>query len=182
MGKTITLNFDHLSPSDRKILTAVAARAEKNRKRIERNREVIRRLKNSNDSQKNIAKDFGITKQAVSLIKRAGRITRTHARYPGARKNRRSRLRASAASFFSPIGHAPSKARPLTAADAGGVHTMASALARSHCSKQFAPKGLFWRLRSTLECLIVAPGSWFVKSTARCASQLSRPRPAAEPN
>jgi hypothetical protein len=25
-------------------------------------------------------------------------------------------------------------------------------------------------------------GSWFVKSTARCASQLSRPRPAAEPN
>ena len=45
MGKTITLNFDHLSPSDRKIVLAVAARAEKNRKRIERNREIIRRLK-----------------------------------------------------------------------------------------------------------------------------------------
>jgi hypothetical protein len=83
MGKTITLNFDHLSPSDRKIVTNVAARAEKNRKRIERNREIIRRLKNSNDSQKNIAKDFGITKQAVSLIKRAGRITRAHAPIPG---------------------------------------------------------------------------------------------------
>jgi hypothetical protein len=26
MGKTVTLNFDHLSPSDRKIVTAVAAR------------------------------------------------------------------------------------------------------------------------------------------------------------
>jgi hypothetical protein len=54
MGKTITLNFDHLSVSDRKM----AARAEKNR-----NHEIIRRLKNSNDSQKNVAQDFGITKQ-----------------------------------------------------------------------------------------------------------------------
>jgi hypothetical protein len=67
MGKTITLNFDHLSPSDRKIVLAVAARAENNRQRIQRNREIIRRLKNSNDSRRNIAKDFGITKQAVSL-------------------------------------------------------------------------------------------------------------------
>ena len=83
MGKTITLNFDHLSPSDRKIVLAVAARAEKNRKRIERNREIIRRLKNSNDSQRNIAKDFGITKQAVSLIKRAAQITRAQARIAG---------------------------------------------------------------------------------------------------
>jgi DNA invertase Pin-like site-specific DNA recombinase len=83
MGKTITLNFDHLSPSDRKVVTTVATRAEENRKRIERNREIIRRLKNSNDSQKNIAKDFGITKQAVSLIKRAARITRPHAPMPG---------------------------------------------------------------------------------------------------
>jgi hypothetical protein len=83
MGKTITLSFDHLSPSDRKIVTAVAARAEKNRKRFERNREIIRRLKNSNHSQKNISKDFGITKQAVSLIKRAARITRPRAPIPG---------------------------------------------------------------------------------------------------
>ena len=89
MGKTITLNFDHLSPSDRKIVTAVAARAEKNRKRIERNREIIQHLKNSNDSQKNIAKDFGITKQAVSLIKRTGRTTRTHAPIPGRRPKSR---------------------------------------------------------------------------------------------
>jgi hypothetical protein len=92
MGKTVTLNFDHLSPSDRKIVTAVAARAEKNRKRIERNREIIRRLKNSNDSQKNIAKDFGINKQAVSLIKRARRITRTHAPIPG--RPKRSQISA----------------------------------------------------------------------------------------
>jgi hypothetical protein len=61
MGKTITLNFDHLSPSDRKIVTAVAARAEKNRKRIERNREIIRRLKklknlDANSSRKDNAK------------------------------------------------------------------------------------------------------------------------------
>ena len=79
MGKTIALNFDHLSLSDRKM----AARAEKNRKRIERNREIIRRPKNANDSQKNIAQDFGITKQAVSLIKRAAQITHPRAPIPG---------------------------------------------------------------------------------------------------
>jgi len=79
----IRLNFDHLSLSDRKIVTAVAARAEKNRKRIERNREIIQHLKNSNDSQKNIAQYFGITKQAVSLTRRAARITRRHAPLPG---------------------------------------------------------------------------------------------------
>jgi len=93
IDETIRLNFDHLSLSDRKIVTAVAARAEKNRKRIERNREIIRRLENSNDSQKNIAQYFGITKQVVSLIRRAARITRPHAPIPGRPPNRGSWLR-----------------------------------------------------------------------------------------
>jgi len=90
MAKIITLNFDHLSPSDRKIVTAVAARAEKSRRRIERNREIIQRPKNSNDSLKAIAKDFGTTRQNVSLIKIAARIKRAHAPIPG--RPRRSQI------------------------------------------------------------------------------------------
>ena len=54
MGKTkiIMLNLDELSPSDRKIAFAIAARAEKKRARIERNREIIRRLKNKSDRER----------------------------------------------------------------------------------------------------------------------------------
>jgi hypothetical protein len=75
--------LDELSPSDRKIAFAIAARAEKNRARIERNREIIRRLKNSNDSLKTIAKDFRTTRQNISLIKIATGINRAHAPIPG---------------------------------------------------------------------------------------------------
>jgi hypothetical protein len=81
--KTITLNLDELSPSDRRSVFAIAARAEKNRTRIEWNREIIRRLKNSDDSLKTIAKDFGTTRQNISLIKIAARINRAHAPIPG---------------------------------------------------------------------------------------------------
>ena len=81
--KTITLNLDELSPSNRKIAFAIAARAEKNRARIERNREIIRRLENSNDSLKTIAKDFRTTRRNISLIKIAAGINRAHAPIPG---------------------------------------------------------------------------------------------------
>ena len=79
--KTITLNLDE--PSDGRSVFSIAARAEKNRARIERNREIIRRLKNSDDSLKTIAKDFGTTRQNISLIKIAARINRAHAPIPG---------------------------------------------------------------------------------------------------
>jgi hypothetical protein len=84
--KTITLNLDELSQSDRRSVFAIAARAEKNRARIQRNREIIRRLKNSNDSLKKIAKDFGTTRQNISLIKIAAGINRARAPIPGRRR------------------------------------------------------------------------------------------------
>ena len=51
MGKTkiIMLNLD---ASDRKIAFVIAGRAEKKRARIERNREIIRRLKNKSDRER----------------------------------------------------------------------------------------------------------------------------------
>jgi hypothetical protein len=60
------------------------------RARIERNREIIRRLKNSNDSLKTIAKDFRTTRQNISLIKMAAGINRAHAPIPG--RSRKSPL------------------------------------------------------------------------------------------
>ena len=81
--KTITLNLDELSPSDQRSVFAIAGPAEKHRARIERNREIIRRLKNSNDSLKTIAKEFGTTRQNISLIKIAAGVNRAHAPIPG---------------------------------------------------------------------------------------------------
>jgi hypothetical protein len=83
--KTITRNLDELSPSDRRSVFAIAARAEKKRARIGRKHEIIRRLKNSNDSLKTIAKDFGTTRQNISLIKITAGTNRAHALRPGDR-------------------------------------------------------------------------------------------------